>query len=146
MKSNRKVITLRTHEDIVNNIGKARFYINNGNSLFRLRSFHDRAELITARTTSQPGKNDVVIVSDIFDNKNRLVCRTKFIIYVDVGQYVFWILKNTKEINCSYLNYGIIIINYSITVHNQIPILKYRKQHQVRRIAPDLADPNKEIL
>ena len=89
MKSNQKLITLRTHEDIVNNIGKAKFYIQNGNSLFRLRSFHDRAELITSRITSQPGNHDVVIVSDIFDNKSRLVCRTKFIIYVDVGQYVF---------------------------------------------------------
>ena len=35
------------------------------------------------------GDSDVVIISDIFDSKTRLVCRTKFIVYVNIGEYEF---------------------------------------------------------
>ena len=74
---------------IVNDIGKAHFYMQTKNSFFRLRSYHDRAKLITSRKTSEPGSNNLVIISDIYDAKQQLVCRTKFILYIDVGQYKF---------------------------------------------------------
>lgn len=88
-KPNQKLITLRTHEDIVDNIGGAKFYIQSGNVNFILRPYHDRAELLTSSIAAKPGANDLTIISDIYDTKQRLVCRTKFIIYIDVGQYTF---------------------------------------------------------
>ena len=70
-------------------MGKAQFYIKNGNSNFKLRPYHDRAEMHTARLLRQSGDSDVIIMSDIYDSKGRLVCKTKFVIYINIGEYGF---------------------------------------------------------
>ena len=88
-KPGKKLITLRANELIVDNLGRAQFYIQNGNSNFKLIPYHDRAEMQTARLLHRTGDSDVVIISDIFDSRTRLVCRTKFIVYVNIGEYEF---------------------------------------------------------
>jgi len=88
-KAGKRLLTLRANQNIVDNMGRAQFYIQNGNSNFKLMPYHDRAEMKTAKVFSSAGDSNVVIISDIFDSKTRLVCRTKFIIYVNVGEFTF---------------------------------------------------------
>jgi len=87
-KTGKVLLRLKANENVVRDMSKAHFYIYN-NSNYKLRSFTDRAELLTNRYFRFSGENNVIVVSDIFDSKDRMVCRTKFHIYVDVSQYEF---------------------------------------------------------
>ena len=90
---NKELITLRANTELIGNMGRAQFYIEQGTSNYKIKAYHDRAVMRTARFLRYPGYQTVIIVADIFDKKERLVCRTKFFVYVDIGNYVFWSLN-----------------------------------------------------
>ena len=82
------LLTLKANENVVRDMSKAHFYIYN-NSNYKLQTFRDRAKLLTSHLFRSSGDNTVIVISDIFDSQDRMVCRTKFHIYVDVSEYEF---------------------------------------------------------
>ena len=85
----RQMVTLRVNTYVARRMSRSQFYFKNGNSKFRLRKYYDSAVLYTRGVMSFPGDENLEIISDIFDDMNRLVCRTTFKVYVNVANYRF---------------------------------------------------------